>query len=412
MKSFVLLNRVVLLLILFVLSNQVFAQSDYEIVQNFKQKFAQLEKSINSAKTFEELNSLVTNIDRFRADYLEHKKLLDKSLYPDNFEKVFDKLNLAFIIRNQDFTIIDILQTENLQLKEQIVVLNKRNTDLINKIQEYEYINRKDSKKIVELKRLVNDLKLSLRKRDEVIISLVDSLMPQLMKDQEKLNSAEGNLVYIEAEKNNLLANVKRSLQDNIIFLEVTALEPDDLKEIKEQQDRFLDFWKNAGTKLIGIYAEKKEKAKEIKEIDSLFVQWKYALEQETWMNIRAEFAYNDVHLLEFTNGEDFTNTLLSFIKDKIKTIGVKSSEESDKSYTLFSDSTWFKVISPKWLPYLIENNLLLAEQKKKIESKIADWKGRLTPAAFDWIYVLVAVIAVAGLGYMSRRRLFKNKKT
>ena len=412
MKSFVLQNRVVLLLILFILSNQVFAQSDYEIVQDFKQKFAQLEKSINSAKTFEELNSLVTNIDRFRADYLEHKKLLDKSLYPDNFERVLDKLNLAFIIRNQDFTIIDILQTENLQLKEQIVVLNKRNTDLINKIQEYEYINKKDSKQIVKLKRLVNDLKLSLRKRDEVIISLVDSLMPQLMKDQEQLNFAEGNLVYIEAEKNNLLANVKRSLQDNIIFLEVTVLEPDDLKEIKEQQDRFLVFWKKAGTKLIDIYAEKKEKAKEIKEIDSLFVQWNYALEQEAWMNIREEFAYNDIHLLEFTNGEDFTNTLLSFIIEKIKTIGVMSSEESDKSYTLFADSTWFKVISPKWLPYLIDNNLLLAKQKRKIESKIADWKGRLTPASFDWIYVLVAVIAVAGLGYMNRRRLFKNKQT
>ncbi|MCZ6701882.1 MAG: hypothetical protein O6940_02445 [Ignavibacteria bacterium] len=410
MKSFVLLNRVILLLILFVLSIQVFAQSDYEIVQNFKQKFAQLEKSINSAKTFVELNSLVTNIDRFRADYIEHKKLLDNSLYPDNFEKAFNKLNLAFVIRNQDFTIIDILQIENLQLKEQIVVLNKRNTDLINKIQEYEYINKKDSQKIVELKRLVKNLKLSLRKRDEVIISLVDSLMPQLMKDQEQLSRAEGNLVYIEAEKNNLLANVKRSLQDNIRFIEVTALEPDDLKEIQEQQGRFLDFWKKAGTKLVDIYAEKKEKAKEIKEIDSLFVQWNYTLEQEAWMNIKGEFAYNDIHLLEFTNGEDFTNTLLSFIKDKIKTIGVKSSEESDKTYTLFADSTWFKVISPKWLPYLIDNKLLFAEQKRKIESKIADWKGRLTPASFDWIYVLVAVIAVAGLGYMNRRRLFKNK--
>lgn len=410
MKSFVLLNRVILLIILFVLSIQVFAQSDYEIVQNFKQKFAQLEKSINSAKTLEELNSLVTNIDRFRADYIEHKKLLDNSLYPDNFEKAFNKLNLAFVIRNQDFTIIDILQIENLQLKEQIVVLNKRNTDLINKIQEYEYINKKDSKKIVELKRLVNDLKLSLRKRDEVIISLVDSLMPQLMKDQEQLNHAEGNLVYLEAEKNNLLANVKRSLQDNIRFIEITALEPDDLKEIKEQQDQFLVFWKKAGTKLVDIYAEKKEKAKEIKDIDSLFVQWNYALEQEAWMNIRAEFAYNDIHLLEFTNGEEFTNTLLSFIKDKIKTIDVKSSEESNKSYTLFADSTWFKVISPKWLPYLIDNKLLFAEQKRKIESKIADWNGRLTPASFDWIYVLVAVIAVAGLGYMNRRRLFKHK--
>ena len=50
-------------------------------------------------------------------------------------------------------------------------------------------------------------------------------------------------------------------------------------------------------------------------------------------------------------------------------------------------------------------------EQVTKIENKIADWKARLTPASFDWIYVLVAVIAVAGIGFMNRKRLFKKKK-
>ncbi len=53
---------------------------------------------------------------------------------------------------------------------------------------------------------------------------------------------------------------------------------------------------------------------------------------------------------------------------------------------------------------------MLDIKQKRNVELKISDWKGRLTPSSFGWIYVLVAVIAVAGLGYMNRKRIFKNK--
>jgi len=412
MKSHLSLSKIILSLTLLIISNQLFAQSDYEIVQSFKQKYKQLEAAINKSKNLEELNSIVADIDRFRNEYVEQKTLLDKSLYPDNFDKTFEKLNMSFVIRNQDFTIIDVLQTENLELKEQVTLLNKRNTELMNKIQEYEYSDKKDVNKVAELDALVRELKRSLRKRDELIIGIVDSLLPQPMMEQTQLSLQERNSIYIEAEKNNVLSNVKRSLMDNVRFIELTTLEPDDLNEIKKQQNQFAEFWQSSGAKLIDIYAGKNKKSKEIKEIDSLFSMWNLSLEQEVWRNIREEFSYNNINLIEFTNGEEFTNVLISFIDDAIKNIGVKSPEGSNLTYSSFSDSTWFKVISANWVPYLIDNEMLDLEQKSNVEVKISDWKGRLTPSSFDWMYVLVAVIAVAGLGYMNRKRLFKNKET
>ncbi len=410
MKCHSSINKIILLLILLVFTNQLFAQSDYDLVKSFKQKYKQLEEAITKAKNLEELNSIVADIDRFRNEYVEQKALLDKSLYPDNFDRTFEKLNMSFVIRNQDFTTIDILQTENLELKEQVVLLNKRNTELMNKIQEYEYADKKDVKKAAELDALVKELKRSLRKRDELIVGIVDSLLPPPMMEQTQLSSQEMNSIYIEAERNNVLSNVKRSLLDNIRFIELTSLEPGDLTEIKKQQNQFVKFWQDAGTKLVDIYAGKNKKSEEIKEIDSLFSLWNFTLEQDAWRTIREEFAYNNINLIEFTNGEEFTNVLTSFIDEAIKNIGVKSPAESNLTYSSFSDSTWFKVISPDWIPFLIDNEMLDVKQERNVELKISDWKGRLTPSSFGWMYVLVAVIAVAGLGYMNRKRIFKNK--
>jgi len=232
------LNNIILLLILLVFTNQLFSQSDFEIVQSFKKKYKQLEEAINNAKNLKELNSIVADIDRFRNEYAEQKALLDKSLYPDNFDTTFEKLNMSFVIRNQDFTTIDVLQTENLELKEQVALLNKRNTELMNKIQEYEYADKKDVNKAAELDALVRELKRSLRKRDELIVGIVDSLLPQPMMEHTQLSSQEMNSIYIEAEKNNVLSNVKRSLLDNVRFIELTSLEPGDLTEIKKQQNQ------------------------------------------------------------------------------------------------------------------------------------------------------------------------------
>ena len=394
-----------LILIAFVFSNALFAQSDYQIVQNFKQKFKALEDSIQAVNSIEDLNSLVTEIDRFRNEYLPHKDLLDKSLYPQNFESSFKKLNLEFLVRNKDLTQVDIYQTENIQLKEQVSELNKRNSELLSQIQQLEYITKKDKAQLEKLQKLVKNLKLSLKKRDDLIVGIVDSLMPQLMKSNASLTSKEKNEMFTRAEKNKVLANVKRSLKDNIRFLELTSLQPEDMNEVKKQQSDFSNFWHGAGVKLVDIYAERGKKAKEIAEIDSLFTQWQNAVNNEAWNSIKEEFAENKILLLHFSNGEEFTKVLTEFIDEEIKNIGVKSPESSEQTYSNFVDSTWYKVIQPKWIPFLLENKMITKDEKKQIGKKISEWKGKLTPASYDWLYLMLALVVIVVFIIFVRRK-------
>ncbi len=371
------------------------AQSDYEIVQNFKQKYRQIEESIKKANTIEELNSLVASIDRLRSEYMQYKDLLDKSLYPDNFDKSFERLNSEFVVRNRDLTQVDILQTENLQLKEQVELLNKQNSALLSQIQSIEYATKKDSKKVAELEKLVAELKSSLKKRDDLIMSIVDSLMPQLMKKEAYFSSREKNDIYLKAEKNNVLDNVKRALQDNISFLKVTSLQPEDLSEVKKQQEQFAEFWQDAGVKLVDIYSAKRKKANEIALIDSLFTDWQKAVDTEAWNSIREEFAANGIMLIDFSNGDEFTNVLTSFIEEEIKNIGIKSPEASEETYRNFADSTWFKTIKPLWIPFLVEHQMIESEQVLQIEKKIAEWNMKLTPATNEWLYIVIAAVVI-----------------
>ena len=92
--------------------NPLFAQSDREIVDNFKKEYSKIESEIKSATTLDELNTVIAQINSFKENYAQHKDLLDKSLYPDNYNESIDKLNKAYLLRQGDFTTIDVLQTQ------------------------------------------------------------------------------------------------------------------------------------------------------------------------------------------------------------------------------------------------------------------------------------------------------------
>ncbi len=109
------MNRKILFystLLFLLFSYSVLAQSDYETVQNFKTKAMAIDDSIKNATTLEDLQSAGDKIDQLRSDYLDKKDLLDKSLYPLDFNKTFENLRMAYDLRKGDFTKIDVLQTQ------------------------------------------------------------------------------------------------------------------------------------------------------------------------------------------------------------------------------------------------------------------------------------------------------------
>lgn len=390
-------------------SASLFAQSDYEMVQSFKDRNTNLLNNIKEAKNLEELDNLRLEIDNFKRDFSAKKYLLDQSLYPENFNSTFDNLVSTLELRRGDFTEIDVLKTEVTVLKSEVDLLNKRNNELLNRITVLETQRRKDAATIAELEKLITDLRATILKRDQLIFSIVDSLTPKLAGDVSSMTKQDKEQVYSQVERNNLLATVKKSLRDNSRFLEVTSLKVGDLDEIKDQQENFVNMWQKVGPKLVDVYADKKEKSAELKEIDNLFSVWSNRIRKEAWESINEEFSLNNINLQEFNNGKDFTSIITQYISDEIKNYGIKSKAESENTYTVFTDSVWFKSISTEWMPYLLDSKLLTTEQKNEIEKKISEWKSIVSPKDNTWLY---GVLGLAVVFILALFFILKKKKT
>ncbi len=405
MSSSILKTAISLLLILGFISLTT-AQSDLEIVDNFKAEYASIESTIKNASSLDELKNVSTKINLLKENFVDHKELLDKSLYPDNYQSSIDKLNKDYLMRQGDFTTIDVLQTEVTALNEQVEFLNQRNNELLTQVRTLEAQRDKDAKTIKKLENLVAQLRSSIRKRDELVLSMIDSLMPPIMREKDVLTTEDKNMIAKAEQEDNVIENVKRTIKDNIKFMQVTSLKPNDLIAIREQQEDFSEKWKKVGVKLVEVYSEDKKKAEELKEIDELFDSWYAAVENEAWYSINEDFSLNGIELKSFKNGNQFTNSVLLFIGDELKNLGIKSDEESKRIYTEFVDSTWFAVIQPVWMNYLIENNMLTDENKDKMQSKIAEWKNALYPSNW-WIYLIIALVIIGGgaLFFVKKRK-------
>jgi len=387
-------------------ANFAVAQSDLEVVDNFKKEFSSIENTIKNATSLDDLKDISQRISSLKENYTDHKELLDKSLYPDNYQSSIDKLNKDYLLRQGDFTTINVLQTEVSALNEQVEFLNQRNNELLSQVRNLEAQRDKDANSIKKLENLVAQLRKSIKQRDDLVLSMIDSLMPPTMRDQEILTAEDKNMIAKEEQEENIIENVKTTIKDNIRFMAITSLKPNDLIAIREQQEDFSNKWSKVGVKLVEVYAGDDKKAEELKQMDQLFDRWYAAVEKEAWNSINDEFSLNGIDLRSFKNGGEFTNSVLMFIDDELKNLGVKSEEESKRVYAEFADSTWFASIQPVWLNYLIENKMLTDENKNKMESKIAEWKGALYPSNW-WIYLIVAVviIGVAAFFFIKKRK-------
>ena len=384
----------ILTLILIAASNFIFAQQDYQIVQNFKAETQKIQDSIKTASSLEQLKQFHIMIDRLENKYIAHKSLLDKSLYPDNFDVTFKKLNNQLDLREQDFTQITTLKAKVSEMKIQIDSLNIKSASLIDQIELIKGSYVKDKETIARLEKSINELRYSLHRRDRLIMTMLDSLIPPSIVEGGKLSSSERREIYSKAKKNDIIYNIKKSINDNIKFLEVTSLNLDDIKAIRKQQHDFLKLWQGIGPQILDIYSARKQSVKNMKEIDSAFVSWHNAINNEIWISIRAIFTNHGINLNDFYNGNQFTETLTSYIADQIKNSNADM-EAAKKAYRTFADSVWYVMVKPVWIPYLIENKLLTNTQSDNLTIKISQWQSAAIPSPFNWLYVIIAVLVI-----------------
>ena len=408
-------NLYLLLMFVFV-SGLNFAQSDFEIKQNFMSKYKQIEVSIEYADDEAKCSTIAGQIEKLKDEYAPHTSLLDNALYPEDFNSAFAKLNKKLSIRQTDVSQIGDLKVQVTELNDQLLKLNQENSELMYQVQSLKRSATKNAKTIDSLKYLVKRLSAKLKERDELVMSMVDSLFQQITVIPASVNDYESNGVFKKIASTNFFENIKRSVSDNMKFMRVTILTADDLNEIRGQQEEMSARWQKVGPSLAKVYLQSKQQATEVNQINNLFDEWKQQIDDQVWERVYNIFEKKNIHLLQFKSGEEFTNSISSFVQDEIKNYGVKGKDESDKTYALFVDSLWFKEVEPTWIPYLLNDKMISEANKDSLDNRIKEWKEKVSPSEFPlWIiYVVVGIIMVTVLSIVIFRKPVKveNDKT
>lgn len=387
-----------------------FAQSDFEIKQSFLTKYKQIEVSIEYASDAAECSGIANQIEKLKNEFVAHATMLNDALYPDDFTTAIAKLNKKLSIRQTDVSQIGDLKVQVGELNDQLLKLNQENSELMYQVQSLRRGAAKNAKTIDSLKFLVKRLSAKLKERDELVMSMVDSLFQQITVIPASVNDYESNGVFKKIASTNFFENIKRSVSDNLKFMRVTILTSDDLNEIRGQQEEMSARWQKVGPSLAKVYLQSKQQAAEVNQINNLFNEWKQQIDDQVWERVYAIFEKKNIHLIQFNSGDEFTNSISSFVQDEIKNYGVKGKDESDKTYALFVDSVWFKEVEPKWLPYLLNDKMITEANKDSLDSRIKEWKEKVSPSQFPlWIiYVVVGIIMVTVVSIVIFRKPVK----
>jgi len=385
-------------------------QSDYEISQSFKKQYAELMKAIESAQTVQECAEISVNIDALEKEYTPHKDLLDKTLYPDDFHKKLDMVHgqLAYAqnklgIIQEAVAKIASLETQVKELSAQVDKLSNENSSLMSEIQSLRASKAQDQKTLDSLNTLVAKLQSGIRDRDKMIFAMVDSIFLQYDKNIDNLKDVEKQKMASHIERNGVIGNIRKSIVDNVAFLQSTSLTGKDLATMIGEQKKFAQEWKGLGPKLATIYVAQKDRAKEVSAIDTMIAAWGVKVDAALWKSLNELFTSHNLTVKPFSNGADFQTNLVGFIDDEIQNANQRTEAVRLQVYTVFVDSVWNADLTTTWMPLLRDHNMVTEAQFTQIKSKVDAWRSSVQPP-HTVMYIVIAVLVLAVLFILYRR--------
>jgi outer membrane murein-binding lipoprotein Lpp len=399
-------------MIMIVVSAVSFAQeqSDYQIAQSFSKEYKALTKAIEIAQTVQECAAISVNIDAMEKGYAPHKALLDKTLYPDDFQKKLETVRgqLAYAqnklgIIQESVAKIAALEVQVKELSAQVEKLSNENGALLKEIQGLRASKEQNQKVVDSLNVLVAKLRTNIRDRDKMIFSMVDSIFMQYDKNVDALKDVEKQKVASHFERNNVLSNIKKSVVDNVLFLESTSLSGKDLATLIGEQKKFASQWKGLGPKLAGIYLAQKDRAKEIATIDTMLASWGTKVDAALWKSLNELFTKHNLTVRPFNNGNEFQTNVVGFIDDEIQNANQRTEAVRYQVYSVFVDSVWNADFTTAWMPLLRDNNMVTEAQFTQIKSKVDAWRSAVQPPRTT-LYIIIAAVVLVVLLVLYRR--------
>lgn len=389
----------------FLMVSLVSGQSDYEAVQKFKYHYKQIEESIKNAVSVDELDLISTKIIDLKNSSFNNKSILNHALYPEDYESSFFNIEHALSSKRADLSHIKQLSFQVTELESRVSSLSRENELLLLEINKLKSRADKDEATIAKLNNLIAQLRGNIYQRDLLVRDLVDTLLEQFTKYNTNLTVGEVREIKSKIRNENLFYNINRTISDNINFINVTRLHADDFSSLKKQHNDLSLVWNQISPKLIKVYAGDKKRNSEILAIDSLLNEWDENINTNIWNSVYGIFKEKNIELHPFTDGNQFVNSMVSFIQKEMQNINLNDRSEGELKYHLFADSIYFKILEKNWLPLLIGNKMLTKEDKNTIDSNLKNWQSELSPTNLYLLFMVAgAVLVFFSLYYFIKR--------
>jgi len=391
--------------------------SDRANVDKFSRTIKELYRSVDSAKSAQDCADITASLEALESEFAPHKALLDRALYPDDYSKSIASLKGRLLVRQKDLGVIETQLVRIAELEKQVQELTGRISDLtkendsllagVNNLRQAHKLNMEaaasDRVLVDSLKTVISRLRQNLKERDDLIFALLDSLFLQYDKDVASMNDVEKQGVSVRLERRNVLTNIKRSIADNLKFLESTELSPNDYMEIARQNQRFTSQWNGLRPKIASIYLSGKQKKSEAVLIDSMLTRWSARVNQSTWKTLAVLFERGGIQLKPFSNGDELTKSFSEFVAAEIRNTKKEPNDVLRKRFNTFNDQVWKTDIESAWLPVLVESGKITADQKAAIEKSFDSWRKEVTPIS-PIVYALGAVAILLFIWSLTRR--------
>lgn len=409
------------------LVSQLLAQSDYRITQEFKSRHRSFEIAIEYAKTADELEKIKKEIAEFKNDFRGNKELLNRALYPNNFESSFKTLDKKIEYTNKKLTEISTLKTkvQNVEadfakvsdelkiLTSEVSILRKSNHQLMAELQAFKSGYRGSKGSIDSLRNLVAELKKGISKRDTLIKEIMDNVFMTAEHKVSMMDDSQRKQIKTRIQGTSLIDNIRTLINDNIGFLNASTFTHEDLNELNKELTDFEERWNHFGPKLFDIYSDDQSNKDKLTEIDTLIANWEFALGNSIWKSIHNIFTSHNISINEFSDSLEFKNAVLSYIDKQISGINDPVELQKDKDYIFFSDKVWKENIKSDWLPLLLSSNQISQNTIMEIENKLDQWNDSSTGSKSYFvlgIIILLALIIIVSIILVRKKNKTSSK--
>ena len=405
------MRKLVLIVLTLLLSaNWVIAQqSDYQIQQNFLQKYESVLAELNTASSVDQIDSISSMIIALRNEFIAHESLLNTALYPNSFEKEMEELSRQskaseqklLVIENQ----IDQLTQLNDQLssyKSELTILSQQRDSLYKAI-----LKSEESEK--NLTKLVRQYRKSLELRDNIILDVIDSLLI-VYDESNKISIGEEPGLEKKLGVENPLDLIIQIIEENIEFVSTNnkVLSVEDHLRMYALQRHFQEKWFSIEDNMMKAYAGTNQKVWK-QQIDAKIKEWRIAASQKMWASMDQYLEFSDLELEAFDNNYSFFVALDSFIKEAHK----RSEEEvlSSDSYSQYKafQEFWSGKIKNDWGAFIRDADVLTISQISSIDDQLVNWEEEARPV-HPMLIVLIVFTAVLLIGFSMA--MFKTYRT